>query len=244
MTPLFRQILKKPPTKRQVDPAMPRFRRGASPLGQIVGLIGLVAALVFLLSLALAMLAHRYDVSRHTGLLMIFGILGMWRWGWAGLHVIRAIIYRYGVYPILRMRAARAVRMQGSVPEVYALATTYKENVWITDTVFGNLFQELGSLRGLRRAATVIAFGRAEAANDGQLIAHLGQLRQVFADPQSRGLGGDLLELAAVGVARLHVERVGLRGTAGHPEQNAVPLGRGPRGGLGQSRQPSAGRRA
>ncbi len=76
--------------------------------------------------------------------------------------------------------------------------------------------------------------------SDGQLVAHRRELGQVLADPQARHAGFDLLELAAVGVAGLHVERVGLRRPAGHPQQDAVPAAARVAGGLlGQKRETS-----
>ena len=73
------------------------------------------------------------------------------------------------------------------------------------------------------RPAAVVAFLGAQAADDRQPIGHLAQLRQVLAESQAGNLRRDFLELAAVGVARLHVERVGLRRTPRHPQQDAMP---------------------
>ena len=61
------------------------------------------------------------------------------------------------------------------------------------------------------RAAAVVAFLGAEAADDAEPIGHFAELGQMLAEPQAGDFGGDFLELAAVGVPRLHVERVGLR---------------------------------
>ena len=92
------------------------------------------------------------------------------------------------------------------------------------------------------RPAAVIAFLRAQAADERQAIGHFAELGQMLAEPQAGNLGRDLLELAAVGVPRLHVERVGLRRPAGHPQQDAVPppLGIG-RELIGEERKPAAG---
>ena len=73
------------------------------------------------------------------------------------------------------------------------------------------------------RAAGVVAFLRAQRADDRELFGMLGELGQVLAELQAGDVGFDLLELAAVGVVGLHVERVGLAGTAAHPQQDAMP---------------------
>src|SRR5262245_38374325 len=46
----------------------------------------------------------------------------------------------------------------------------------------------------------------------------------MLTDSQAWNTRGDFLEGAAVGMARLEVERVHLARSAGHPEQHAVPL--------------------
>src|SRR5207247_9636509 len=59
--------------------------------------------------------------------------------------------------------------------------------------------------------------------NDAQSVGHFAEFGQMFAESQAGRFRRDFLELAAVGVPRLHVEGVGLRRAAGHPEQNAMP---------------------
>ena len=95
------------------------------------------------------------------------------------------------------------------------------------------------------RAAGVVAFLRAQRAHDRQLIGVLGQLRQVLAEPQPRNARREFFELAAVGVAGLHVERVGLARPAAHPEQDAMPVPARILRDLGrQRRQPTRAARA
>src|SRR4051794_4330264 len=91
----------------------------------------------------------------------------------------------------------------------------------------------------------MIAFFRAQAAHDTKLIRHRPQLWQMLAESQPRNLRRHLLELPAVGMARLHVERIGLRWPARHPQQDALPP---PllivRQLISQNRKPAAGARA
>ena len=95
-------------------------------------------------------MSHRMEV------LIALGGLAFWRWSWFVIQNVRALIYRYYVFPRLRKAAARAVAKVGPVPEVIVLATTYHEKPWITAPVFESIFQELATLAGLVRRSRVI----------------------------------------------------------------------------------------
>ena len=73
----------------------------------------------------------------------------------------------------------------------------------------------------LLRGQTVIGFLCRKAANDRQLFHLLGNGRQVLADLNAGHGCFDRLERAAIGMARLEVERVELARPALHPEQDA-----------------------
>jgi hypothetical protein len=91
-------------------------------------------------------------------------------------------------------------------------------------------------------AAAVVAFFGAEAADEAEAISHLAEAREVLTEAEAGDFGGDFLELAAVGVAGLHVERISLRRSACHPKENAVPAAlRIIREGAGEVREPAAG---
>jgi glycosyltransferase Alg8 len=139
-------------------PIPPRFRRGATANAQFLVATLLAAALaaaVYYLFDA----PHRLRAQRE--LLIAFSLIGLWRWGWASLHYTRAIIYRYVVYPRLRRKAAIAVRQRGAVPEVVILATTYREDPWITRTVFDSVFGELWAVcdQAVRSRVVVVTGG-------------------------------------------------------------------------------------
>ena len=91
----------------------------------------------------------------------------------------------------------------------------------------------------------VVAFLGAHRADDGDVFHLLGELGQVLADHDAGHRRLDRLELAAVGVAGLGVEGVGLARAAGHPEQDArlSPLRVRARVG-GQGLDPAGGREA
>src|SRR5204863_2302972 len=77
---------------------------------------------------------------------------------------------------------------------------------------------------------------RAHRTDDRQIFHLRRQLREVFADANPRDGGVDLLDRAAIGVARFQIERVILRGPAAHPEQDTGALALGIRRGIGSQR--------
>jgi len=134
------------------DAAIP-LRRGASwPLQLPLFIMLLVSAamLAGIVGHVFTWLSHRIEI------LLVLGGIGCWRWGWFIVQSIRAIIYRYWVFPRLRCEAMQAVAQHGPVPEITILAVTYKEKPWITQAVFESVFRELSSARGLVRPSKVV----------------------------------------------------------------------------------------
>lgn len=72
------------------------------------------------------------------------GVIGMWRWSWWAIHVIRSRIFLWWVFPRWRRRANQIPVEQ--LPPVCLLVPTYKEKPWITERVFRVLAQEAKSL--------------------------------------------------------------------------------------------------
>ena len=129
------------------------LRRGASWRFQVPLLILLIAIGVVLSGTV----GEFMDWAGHRlGILLMFGGIGCWRWGWFALQSVRAVLYRYWAFPRLRIRAAQAVIDNGPVPELAILAVTYKEKPWITRAVFESLFRELASVKGLECAPKVV----------------------------------------------------------------------------------------
>ncbi|HEY9651980.1 MAG TPA: glycosyltransferase, partial [Coleofasciculaceae cyanobacterium] len=81
-----------------------------------------------------------YGVSGLIGM----GIIGMWRWSWWAIHVIRSRIFLWWVFPRWRRRANQIPVEQ--LPPVCILVPTYKEKPWITERVFRVLALEAKSL--------------------------------------------------------------------------------------------------
>ena len=56
---------------------------------------------------------------------IILGLLGVWRYGWGTVHLVRALIYRHVVFPDWR-RAARARGAAGLPSQVYIVITSFR----------------------------------------------------------------------------------------------------------------------
>jgi glycosyltransferase Alg8 len=68
------------------------------------------------------------------------GIIGIWRWGWWGLQVLRSRIYLYFVFPRWRKRASQIPL--SDLPPMCFLVPTYNEKPWITQRVFKAIAHE------------------------------------------------------------------------------------------------------
>ncbi len=129
------------------------LRRGAAWPKQAF-LLGTLGGLIVLLSLVVGD-AESWADHRLELLLSLVGI-GCWRWGWFVLQNVRAIIYRYFVFPRIRRQAALAEAERGPIPEVTIMAVTYREKPWITRPVFSAILRELDSIAGLVRPPRIV----------------------------------------------------------------------------------------
>lgn len=136
----------------ETSPSGTTLRRGTNWFVQLICLVIMLGLGIYFVQ----QLAASRGIVRHVTFMFTLGAIGIWRWGWALTHCVRAAIYRYLYYPHLRRQAREAVRRDGPVPDVVVLGTTYKEKTWITSEVFGSVFVELSSLKGLERAPRVI----------------------------------------------------------------------------------------
>lgn len=93
---------------------------------------------------------------RRIEFVLALGGIAAWRWGWFVTQALRALAYRYIVYPRLRRKARKMVARTGGVPQVIVLATTYKEKPWITNIVFRSVYEELGTIEGLERPPVIV----------------------------------------------------------------------------------------
>jgi len=116
----------------------------------LAALIGLAIFLLQVIGSVQVWALHRMEV------LITLGGIACWRWSWFVIQNIRAMIYRYYVFPRLRRDAHRAIAEHGPVREVTVLATTYHEKPWITQAVFESIYREMSSIEGLARRPRLI----------------------------------------------------------------------------------------
>ena len=159
-------------------------------------------------------------MERHTNqAIFVLGAVGIWRWGWGSLHVMRALIYRYWMFPRLRRKAEAAFRRAGPIPDVAVVGTTYHEKWWITHAFVNATVRELASLRGLVRPPQfVMVTGSPE--DDRQVLkefkAAVAEFTPMAGDqwPPTLVLGsGDKGKRPAIGLGLRHVADRGM-----HPD--------------------------
>jgi mannuronan synthase len=73
---------------------------------------------------------------------LVIGVLGIWRFGWWGNHVLRALIYSRSHYPELRTLADAAWERGDRPSHVHVMMTTYKENTAVTLLVMESMVRE------------------------------------------------------------------------------------------------------
>ena len=147
------------------------LRRGASwpfQIPMLMFLLLLGASLMSVFGSFFLWFSYRVEV------LLALGGIGCWRWSWFVTQSVRAVLYRYWVFPRLRRLAAKAVATRGPVPELAILAVTYKEKPWITRAVFESVFSELASVEGLTRAPKVVVASGSDTDDE--------TIRQIYSD--------------------------------------------------------------
>lgn len=86
--------------------------------------------------------------------IFILGALGVWRYSWAALNFVRAIIYRRIIWPIRKRRVHKRYRDEGTVSHAYFMITTYLVETETTVMVYKQLFNAAANGNG---GATIVA---------------------------------------------------------------------------------------
>ena len=86
---------------------------------------------------AIPLVTETRDTNTTTWFVSL-GVIGLWRWSWVACHYLRAIAYRYAVFPSAARRG-QAVEKFGPTPELAVLMATYKEHPEITRSVVRSL---------------------------------------------------------------------------------------------------------
>ncbi|WP_379560530.1 glycosyltransferase [Psychromarinibacter halotolerans] len=72
--------------------------------------------------------------------LLVVGIIGTWRYGWAAINFTRAVMFRRWVYPRRKARAMAAYAAKPLQAHAYFLTTSYKIEPEVTLPVYRSIF--------------------------------------------------------------------------------------------------------
>ena len=117
----------------------PRPLRG---LLRATPIIGVYLALDVLFVLALPDRAWQIRPDH----LIVIGVLGLWRYSWMLLHIVRALIYQVVTFPRIRRRADALPDDQAYPDRLYFLIPTFKEQPWITQHMLHAVLREVAPL--------------------------------------------------------------------------------------------------
>lgn len=91
---------------------------------------------------ALLIMAPREVFDGTSGyFILVIGVIGAWRYGWAAIHLVRSLIYRHIVFPNWRARAD-ALGEDGRPSHVYLLVTSFRISVETTRAVYKSVIDE------------------------------------------------------------------------------------------------------
>ncbi|RKE83475.1 glycosyltransferase [Rhizobium sp. AG855] len=145
----------------------------------------MLAHVIYLLSMTiLALSVPHPTVSAVSGTLITVGLIGAWRYAWAGINLARAAYYLKFAYPRRRRLAAEAYVARGLRDHAYFLVTTYKIAPDISTRVYRSIFEAAYNAAG---GATIVASIVDEA--DARLIRRV--MESVAArHPESQAMVG------------------------------------------------------
>jgi glycosyltransferase Alg8 len=121
----------------------------------VTSLRPILGHLNYLAVLALLVLAIPPGALRQVsdGLIVV-GVLGAWRYGWAMINYLRAVFYQRIAYPRLKSQAHAAHAARGLEGHAYFLITSYKIDTDISQRVYRALLRAAAAAPG---GATIVA---------------------------------------------------------------------------------------
>ena len=132
-----------------------------------MGMLAHIAYLCACFGLGLSIPVH--SLGNVAGALAVVGVIGAWRYSWALLNFLRALLFLKWVYPRRKSRAFTAYAAQPCRAHAYFIVTSYKIEPEVTARVYQSIFRAAAISEG---GATVVA-SIVDVA-DGRLI------RQIF----------------------------------------------------------------
>lgn len=106
----------------------------------------------------------------HPNVLLTFGFLAFWRYGWQLLHYTRAGIYALWHYPRLRAAAQRVAHERAWPRRIFIVMPTYLEEAWVSMEAMQSLMTNVASIPS--RVTLVAAVG---SDQDESVIAGIWQ---------------------------------------------------------------------
>ncbi|UWU17000.1 glycosyltransferase family 2 protein (plasmid) [Rhizobium sullae] len=136
-------------------------------------MLGILKHIVFVLLLAVcaAMLPQQAFDEKARDAALVVGVIGLWRWSWGLLHLLRSLWFRLVRFPGMRRMAEAAAKAQG-LGHAYFLITSFRIDAPTTTKVYRGAFiaaanapagativcsiVEIGDERLIRRLAEVM----------------------------------------------------------------------------------------
>ena len=104
-------------------------------IGPMLGHLAYASVIVLLASLVPPALLGEAAAG-----LLVVGIIGTWRYGWAAINFTRAVMFRRWVYPRRKARAMAAYAAKPLQAHAYFLTTSYKIEPEVTLPVYRSIF--------------------------------------------------------------------------------------------------------
>jgi len=111
-----------------------------------------------------------YYVKNET--LFVIGFVGIWRYGLLLINYIRAFIYRYIVYKLMKYKTFSKPLEKQFPQHIYFCIPSYKEEQWVSTETFESIFNELSTIPSSATIVVSIANQKDENAIRDVYHAH------------------------------------------------------------------------
>lgn len=81
------------------------------------------------------------SISGAREAIIVLGVIGLWRYSWAGLNFARAIYFRRWIYPKRKQICQQAYDLRGRPAKAYFLVTSYKIDPEVTLAVYKSVLK-------------------------------------------------------------------------------------------------------
>lgn len=158
--------------------------------------------ILYLTTLVLLALAIPQGALDH-GAVFVLGVIGLWRYSWAGTNFLRAIWYQNVAFPAMKRRVMALHQTRRTAPHAYFLVTSFKIEPDITTRVYQSIFAAAANGAG---GASVVA-----SVVDG---ADARLIRTIFAQMRVDMAGVSLVVDQIAGTGKRDALAKGLRSIA------------------------------